>query len=203
MLCASAPPPAISSVAPSLLLASTLRLAFLSSGFSPASLQLLSPSIPSSPLLSSFLPFSPLACGLQRARVHAPPETKLHPSPGSMLPPVAQYFDLDGSNTLDEKEIWRALDLFNIPLDRSRLRKLIAACDAECALSPARNRAYKRHLLYTSYLTFPSVPSPRSWFEPCILTPHLPASAALPTALSAATAMSTTTSSSTSSRATP
>jgi Ca2+-binding EF-hand superfamily protein len=40
-----------------------------------------------------------------------------------------QYVDLDRSGTLDEKEITRALDLWNIPMDQAKLRDLIAACD--------------------------------------------------------------------------
>ena len=40
-----------------------------------------------------------------------------------------QYVDLDRSGTLDEKEIRRALDLWNIPMDHAKLQELIAACD--------------------------------------------------------------------------
>ena len=40
-----------------------------------------------------------------------------------------QYVDLDRSGTLDKKEIARALDLWNIPLDHAKLNDLIAACD--------------------------------------------------------------------------
>lgn len=42
-----------------------------------------------------------------------------------------QYMDLDRSGTLNEKELARALDLLNVPIDRSKLRELIAACDAD------------------------------------------------------------------------
>jgi len=40
-----------------------------------------------------------------------------------------QYVDLDRSGTLDEKEIRRALDMWNIPITPETLRELIAACD--------------------------------------------------------------------------
>merc|ERR1711871_871567 len=40
-----------------------------------------------------------------------------------------QYVDLDRSGTLDEKEIRRALDLWNIPIDDQKLKELILACD--------------------------------------------------------------------------
>ena len=40
-----------------------------------------------------------------------------------------QYVDLDRSGTLDKKEIARALDLWNIPIDNAKLDELIAACD--------------------------------------------------------------------------
>ena len=40
-----------------------------------------------------------------------------------------QYVDLDRSGTLDEKEISRALDMWNVPVDKSRLAELISACD--------------------------------------------------------------------------
>ena len=40
-----------------------------------------------------------------------------------------QYVDLDRSGTLDKKELVRALDLWNIPLDEDKLDDLIAACD--------------------------------------------------------------------------
>jgi hypothetical protein len=36
-----------------------------------------------------------------------------------------------GTGTLNEKEITRALDLWNIPIDQSKLRDLIAACDGD------------------------------------------------------------------------
>jgi Ca2+-binding EF-hand superfamily protein len=42
-----------------------------------------------------------------------------------------QYVDLDRSGTLDKKEIARALDLWNIPIDHDKLDDLIAACDAD------------------------------------------------------------------------
>jgi len=40
-----------------------------------------------------------------------------------------QYVDLDRSGTLDNKEIRRALDLWNIPIDDVKLAELIEACD--------------------------------------------------------------------------
>jgi len=40
-----------------------------------------------------------------------------------------QYVDLDRSGTLNAKEIRRALDLWNVPLDEKSLSQLIAACD--------------------------------------------------------------------------
>jgi len=40
-----------------------------------------------------------------------------------------QYVDLDRSGTLDEKELRRALDLWNIPITDDKLRALIVACD--------------------------------------------------------------------------
>ena len=40
-----------------------------------------------------------------------------------------QYVDLDRSGTLDKKEIARALDLWNLPIDHDRLDDLIRACD--------------------------------------------------------------------------
>ena len=40
-----------------------------------------------------------------------------------------QYVDMDRSGTLDEKEIRRALDMWNIPMDHEKLLELIAACD--------------------------------------------------------------------------
>jgi len=40
-----------------------------------------------------------------------------------------QYMDLDRSGLLGEKEIARALDLWNIPITRERLRQLIEDCD--------------------------------------------------------------------------
>ena len=42
-----------------------------------------------------------------------------------------QYVDLDRSGTLNEKEIRRALDMWNIPLDHDKLLDLISACDAD------------------------------------------------------------------------
>ena len=42
-----------------------------------------------------------------------------------------QYVDLDRSGTLDKKEIARALDLWNIPIDHDKLDDLIAACDGD------------------------------------------------------------------------
>ena len=40
-----------------------------------------------------------------------------------------QYVDLDRSGSLNKKELVRALDLWNIPLDDEKLDELIAACD--------------------------------------------------------------------------
>ena len=40
-----------------------------------------------------------------------------------------QYVDLDRSGTLDKKELRRALDMWNIPIDDEKLDELIAACD--------------------------------------------------------------------------
>ena len=40
-----------------------------------------------------------------------------------------QYVDLDRSGTLNKKELARALDLWNIPIDNAKLDELIAACD--------------------------------------------------------------------------
>ena len=40
-----------------------------------------------------------------------------------------QYVDLDRSGTLDNKEIRRALDMWNMPVDDEKLNDLIAACD--------------------------------------------------------------------------
>ena len=40
-----------------------------------------------------------------------------------------QYVDLDRSGTLNAKELRRALDLWNIPIDDKKLSELIAACD--------------------------------------------------------------------------
>jgi len=40
-----------------------------------------------------------------------------------------QYVDLDRSGTLNEKEIRRALDMWNIPISDEKLRELILACD--------------------------------------------------------------------------
>ena len=40
-----------------------------------------------------------------------------------------QYVDLDRSGTLNEKEIRRALDMWNIPMSDDKLQELIAACD--------------------------------------------------------------------------
>ena len=42
-----------------------------------------------------------------------------------------QYVDLDRSGTLDKKEIARALDLWNIPIDDAKLDELIEACDVD------------------------------------------------------------------------
>ena len=40
-----------------------------------------------------------------------------------------QYVDLDRSGTLDNKEIRRALDMWNMPIDDQKLAELIEACD--------------------------------------------------------------------------
>jgi Ca2+-binding EF-hand superfamily protein len=40
-----------------------------------------------------------------------------------------QYVDLDRSGTLNNKEIRRALDMWNIPIDDTKLAELIEACD--------------------------------------------------------------------------
>jgi len=40
-----------------------------------------------------------------------------------------QYVDLDRSGTLSKKEIARALDLWNVPIDHDKLDQLIDACD--------------------------------------------------------------------------
>jgi Ca2+-binding EF-hand superfamily protein len=42
-----------------------------------------------------------------------------------------QYVDLDRSGTLDKKEILRALDMWNIPMDDAKLDELISACDVD------------------------------------------------------------------------
>ena len=42
-----------------------------------------------------------------------------------------QYVDMDRSGTLNKKEIARALDLWNIPIDHEKLDELIAACDED------------------------------------------------------------------------
>ena len=42
-----------------------------------------------------------------------------------------QYMDLDRSGTLNEKELAQALDMLNVPLDRSKLREIIEACDKD------------------------------------------------------------------------
>ncbi|KOO24475.1 e radial spoke protein 7-like protein [Chrysochromulina tobinii] len=42
-----------------------------------------------------------------------------------------QYIDLDHSGTLNEKELAQALDMFNVPLDKKKLKEIIAACDAD------------------------------------------------------------------------
>ena len=42
-----------------------------------------------------------------------------------------QYVDLDRSGTLNEKEIRRALDMWNIPIEDDKLKDLIAACDED------------------------------------------------------------------------
>ena len=44
-----------------------------------------------------------------------------------------QYVDLDRSGTLNEKEIRRALDMWNIPIANGAVQRLIAACDHEYA----------------------------------------------------------------------
>merc|ERR1711871_1121791 len=40
-----------------------------------------------------------------------------------------QFIDLDRSGVIGEKELARALDLWNIPIDRQKIKELIAACD--------------------------------------------------------------------------
>ena len=42
-----------------------------------------------------------------------------------------QYVDLDRSGTLNEKEIRRALDLWNVPLDDEKLKDIMTACDRD------------------------------------------------------------------------
>ena len=42
-----------------------------------------------------------------------------------------QYVDLDRSGTLNAKEIRRALDLWNMPIDDEKLAELIEACDGD------------------------------------------------------------------------
>lgn len=42
-----------------------------------------------------------------------------------------QFVDVDRSGTLDETEIFRALDLWNIPMTRSAVKGLIRRCDAD------------------------------------------------------------------------
>ena len=42
-----------------------------------------------------------------------------------------QSMDLDRSGSLNEKELARALDLLNIPIDRPKLRELILCCDRD------------------------------------------------------------------------
>ena len=42
-----------------------------------------------------------------------------------------QFVDLDRSGTLNEKEIRRALDLWNIPVDEAKLAEIIGACDGD------------------------------------------------------------------------
>ena len=40
-----------------------------------------------------------------------------------------QYVDMDRSGTVDNKELSRALDMWNIPMDDAKLTELIAVCD--------------------------------------------------------------------------
>ena len=42
-----------------------------------------------------------------------------------------QYVDVDRSGTLNEKELRRALDFWNVPLDHEKLQELIRACDKD------------------------------------------------------------------------
>ena len=42
-----------------------------------------------------------------------------------------QYIDLDRSGTLNEDEIYRALDLWNMPIDRASVRRMMKACDSD------------------------------------------------------------------------
>jgi len=41
-----------------------------------------------------------------------------------------EYVDLDRSGTLDEKELLRAIDMWNIPIDAATIQSLMAACDS-------------------------------------------------------------------------
>ena len=40
-----------------------------------------------------------------------------------------QYVDMDRSGTLDKKELSRAMDMWNIPIDDAKLTELISLCD--------------------------------------------------------------------------
>ena len=42
-----------------------------------------------------------------------------------------RFVDTDNSGTLDKKEIRRAMDMWNIPIDDEKLDDLIAACDGD------------------------------------------------------------------------
>jgi len=42
-----------------------------------------------------------------------------------------QYVDLDRSGTLNKAELQRAIEMWNLPVDESKLDDLIAACDAD------------------------------------------------------------------------
>ena len=42
-----------------------------------------------------------------------------------------RFVDTDNSGTLDRKEIRRAMDMWNIPIDDEKLDDLIAACDPD------------------------------------------------------------------------
>jgi len=41
-----------------------------------------------------------------------------------------RYFDVDNSGSVDEKEIKRALQMFNIPLDDESVKRIVDKCDA-------------------------------------------------------------------------